>query len=87
MKKSKAEQKRDREILDQYHKYLTEKELELLFQNFNQWKSGDLPYYDLTEFIHDFHKKNQEIWKTFNSSFDEEYLIFHAKKIWTCSTR
>ncbi|MGY0692480.1 hypothetical protein ACW2QC_06750 [Virgibacillus sp. FSP13] len=82
MKKSKAERKRDREILGMYHKYLTEKELDPLYEHFKHWKSGKLPYDDLTELIHKFHKKNQEIWKVFNftDKFDKEYLIFRAKK-------
>lgn len=80
MKKPKAERKRDREILDMYHKHLTEKELEPLFHSFKQWKSDELPYYELTELIHDFHKNNQKIWSTFNGGLDREYLIFYAKK-------
>ncbi|WP_404454449.1 hypothetical protein LG329_05650 [Virgibacillus necropolis] len=80
MKKPKAERKRDREILDLYHKYLTELELEPLFHSFKQWETKDLPYYELTELIHEFHKKNQKIWSTFNGGFGREYLIFRAKK-------
>ncbi|WP_047984466.1 hypothetical protein [Ornithinibacillus californiensis] len=80
MRKSKEERKRDRVILEKYHKYLTEKELEPLFQHVNQWKSGELPYYELTELIHEFHKKNQEIWSTFNGELPRERLIFFAKK-------
>jgi|SRR5690625_3490008 len=80
MKKSKSERKRDREILAAYQRYLTEKELEPLFERFKEWKANDLSYDDLTEFIHEFHKKNQKIWGIFNNSLDEEYLIFHAKK-------
>lgn len=81
MKKPKEERKRDIEILEKYHQHLTEKELEPLFQHFNQWKSGELAYYELTEFIHEFHKKNQKIWSTFNcTGLDRENLIFHAKR-------
>ena len=81
MKKTKEERKRDKEILDKYHQHLTEKELEPLFQRFNQWKSGELPYYELTELIHEFHKKNQKIWSTFTcTGFQRENLIFHAKR-------
>ncbi|WP_164667815.1 hypothetical protein [Virgibacillus doumboii] len=79
IKKTKAERKRDREILSLYHKYLTEKELEPLYEQFKQWKTGHLPYDELTELIHEFHKKNQEIWKTFNYDNDE-YLVFRAKQ-------
>lgn len=79
MKKSKAERKRDREILLEYEKHLTEKELEPLYGHFKEWKSGTLPYDELTELIHKFHQKNQEIWKMFNYD-DREYMIFLAKK-------
>ncbi len=79
MKKSKEERQRDRRILDLYHKHMTEKELEPLFDQFKQWKSGELPYFELTEFIHQFHKKNQEIYKTFHY-YDDEHLVFRAKK-------
>lgn len=79
MKKSKGERQRDQRILARYHQYLTEKELESLFTYFKQWKAKQLPYDDLTEYIHDFHKENQEIYKTFNYT-EKEYLIFMAKK-------
>jgi len=64
MKKSKQERQRDREILNRYHQYVTETELEILNSQFKQWEAGDLAYDDLTEFIHQFHKKNQEIYIT-----------------------
>lgn len=79
MKKTKQERKRDQEILNRYHQYVTEKELETLNNYFKQWKGGDLAYYDLTELIHQFHKKNQDIYKTFEYT-EKEYLIFMAKK-------
>ncbi|UOQ95460.1 hypothetical protein MUO14_11355 [Halobacillus shinanisalinarum] len=72
--------KRDREILGRYHQYLTEKELKPLYESFEQWNAGDLDYDELTERIHVFHKKNQQIWSTFNGVIEEDYLIFQAKK-------
>jgi succinate dehydrogenase flavin-adding protein (antitoxin of CptAB toxin-antitoxin module) len=80
MKKPKSERKRDREILAAYQRYLTEKELDPLFEHFKQWKAEKLSYDDLTEYIHEFHQKNQKIWSMFNDGLDEEYLIFRAKK-------
>ncbi|MEH7459289.1 hypothetical protein V7183_19345 [Bacillus sp. JJ1127] len=80
MEKSKAERKRDLEIVNLYHKTLTEAELEKLSLNFLEWKEGKLPYYKLTELIHDFHKKNQKIWSMFHNSMNDEFLIFQAKK-------
>ncbi|PMC35751.1 hypothetical protein CJ195_18410 [Bacillus sp. UMB0899] len=80
-KKSKEARKRDREIIDLYHKKLTEDELKPLFEKFMEWQSGSLPYFDLTEHIHIFHKKNQEIWKLFNySGRDSDFLLHLAKK-------
>jgi len=80
-KKSKEERKRDREIVELYHKKVTEDALEPLFQSFMTWKKGELPYYELTERIHEFHKQNQKIWSTFNyDGWDDETLIFRAKR-------
>ena len=80
-KKSKEERKRDREIVELYHKKMTEDTLEPLFQNFMAWKKGELPYYELTERIHEFHKQNQKNWSTFNyDGWDDEVLIFRAKR-------
>jgi hypothetical protein len=80
-KKSKAERKRDREIVELYHKKITEGELETLYTSFQEWKSGKVPYYELTEAIHEFHKKNQKIWSRFNySGRNDELLIIEAKK-------
>lgn len=78
-KKSKEERRREQEILDQYHQKLTEDKLELLFHDFLNWKQGELPYHELTECIHEFHKANQEIWKTF-SYIDRAILLIYAKK-------
>ncbi|KGX91254.1 hypothetical protein [Pontibacillus marinus] len=79
MKKSKAEKQRDREILELYHKKVTEEALEPLWNYFEQWKAGEYPYYELTERIHEFHNENQEIYKTFQY-LQRERLIFKAKK-------
>ncbi|KGP74698.1 hypothetical protein [Pontibacillus yanchengensis] len=78
-KKSKAERRRDREILELYHKKVTEEALEPLYEYFEQWKNGAYPYDELTERIHEFHKENQEIYKKFNYH-GGEMLVFEAKK-------
>lgn len=77
-KKSKEERKRDRVIIELYHQKVTEDALEPLFKNFQQWKSGDLPYYELTECIHEFHKVNQKIWTKF--AVGGNFLLFEAKR-------
>lgn len=80
-KKSKEERKRDREIVGKYHQKLTEEKLEGLYDSFQKWKSGELPYYELTEEVHQFHQANQKIWSLFNyNGWDDEMLIEHAKK-------
>ena len=78
-RRSKAERHKESEILDQYHKKLTEDKLEPLFQDFIRWKQGELPYHELTERIHEFHKANQEIWKMF-SDIDRAVLLIYAKE-------
>jgi hypothetical protein len=55
-KKSKEERRRDREIVELNHKKLTEDELQPLYEKFTEWHSGNLPYFELTEHIHQFHK-------------------------------
>lgn len=57
---SKAERQRNREIVGCYHKKVTEDELQHLFEDFMRWKNGEMPYYDLTDKIHEFHKLNQK---------------------------
>ena len=48
---------------------------------FQKWKNGQLPYSDLTEYIHQFHQENQKIWTLFNyNGWDDEMLIYQAKK-------
>lgn len=80
-KKTKEERKRDREIVENYHQKLTEDKLEGLHGSFQKWKSGELPYFELTEEIHLFHQANQKIWILFNSDdWDDEMLIRLAKK-------
>lgn len=63
--KSKLKKQQERELIDEYHKLVTEQALEPLYQSFLEWKQGTLPYYELTDRIHLFHKKNQEIYKDF----------------------
>jgi hypothetical protein len=75
-KKQKRQQ--EREIIDEYHKWVTEHALEPLYQSFLEWKSGALSYFELTELIHLFHKKNQEIYKDFEYT-DRKVLLLLAK--------
>jgi hypothetical protein len=56
---TKLKKQQERELLDEYHKLETEQALEPLYQSFMEWKQGTLPYFELTELIHLFHKKNQ----------------------------
>jgi hypothetical protein len=39
--------------------------LKPLYHSFMEWKQGTFPYFEQTERIHLFHKKNQEIYKEF----------------------
>lgn len=80
-KLSKAERQKNREIVGRYHKKVTEKELQGLFEDFLRWKNGEMPYYDLTDKIHEFHKLNQKIWSKFNfNGWDDFLLVLEAKK-------
>lgn len=77
-KKSKQQRQEEQRILDDYHQWVTEEALEPLFQDFLKWKQGALPYQELTESIHGFHKKNQDIWKEFEYT-KRDYLVVYAK--------
>ncbi|WP_332628567.1 hypothetical protein [Halalkalibacter flavus] len=80
-KKSKEQRKREKEILHLYHKKLTEDELDPLYESFVKWKKGELPYDELTEYIHEFHKKNQKIWSWFNyGPSEKDFMLMQAKK-------
>lgn len=71
----KEKRRQERELLDEYHKLVTEQALEPLFQSFLEWKQGTLPYFELTELIHIFHKKNQEIYKDFEYTGRNELVL------------
>ncbi|KRE37326.1 hypothetical protein [Paenibacillus sp. Soil522] len=71
----------EREIIDEYHKLVTEQDLEPLFQSFLEWESGALPYFELTELIHVFHKKNQEIYKDFTYTDHKDLLLLAKMKL------
>lgn len=71
----------EREMIDEYHKLVTEKALEPLYQSFREWKSGALPYFELTELIHQFHKNNQEIYKDFNLTEYHELVLLAKMKL------
>jgi hypothetical protein len=47
-KKSKEERQRDRKKVERYHEKVSEDALEPLYKNFQEWKNGKLPYYELT---------------------------------------
>ena len=80
-KKSKLQRQEERQILDEYHKMVTQEALEPLFQSFLDWKQGTLPYYELTERIHLFHKRNQEIYKEFNYTERNELVLYAKMKL------
>ncbi|MDF2964013.1 MAG: hypothetical protein K0S39_5748 [Paenibacillus sp.] len=71
----------EREIIDEYHKLVTEQALEPLYQAFLEWKLGKLSYFELTELIHLFHKKNQEIYKDFEYVGRKELLLLAKMKL------
>lgn len=77
-KKSKQVRQEEQQILNDYHKWLTEQALEPLYEDYVKWKQGMLPYDELTEHIHHFHKRNQEIWKDFAYT-ERDYLVLCAK--------
>lgn len=80
-RKSKEQRKKDRELVERYHQKVTEDALEALYENFQQWKAGQLSYGELTDHIHEFHKQNQKIWSKFNYfGWDDDMLILEAKK-------
>lgn len=79
-KKSKEERNKEREIVGLYHQKVTEKALDSLYENFQKWKSGKLPYYELTERIHEFQKLNQKIWSRFNFDDNVDFILFQAKR-------
>ncbi|UKS24277.1 hypothetical protein LOZ80_21910 [Paenibacillus sp. HWE-109] len=81
--KQSLKQKRlqERELLDDYHQFVTEEALEPLYQSFVEWKQGTLPYVELTDQIHVFHKKNQEIYRDFQYAAYSELLLLAKMKL------
>lgn len=60
---------------------VTEQALEPFYQSFLEWKQGTLPYFELTEQIHLFHKKNQEIYKDFEYTGRKELILLAKMKL------
>ncbi|MCF8567425.1 hypothetical protein LLE49_22150 [Alicyclobacillus tolerans] len=77
--KSKLQRQEERQMIEEYHKMVTEEALEPLWKSFVAWKEGTLPYDELTERIHLFHKTNQEIYRDFN--YTERYLLVLRAKM------
>ncbi|WP_372661023.1 hypothetical protein [Cohnella sp.] len=75
------ERQQERELIDEYHKLVTEQALEPLYQSFLEWKQGTVPYFELTERIHLFHKKNQEIYKEFEYTGRNELVLVAKMKL------
>ena len=71
----------ERNIIDEYHKLVTEEALEPLYHSFLEWNSVSLSYFELTELIHQFHKKNQEIYKDFAYTDHRELLLLAKMKL------
>jgi hypothetical protein len=78
---AKLRRQQECQLLDEYHKFETEQALEPLYQSFKEWKQGTLPYFELTERIHLFHKNNQEIYKDFNYSGRKELVLLAKMKL------
>lgn len=78
---SKLKKQQERELLDDYHKLVTEQALEPLYHSFLEWKQGTVPYFELTERIHLFHKKNQEIYKEFEYTGRNELVLLAKMKL------
>lgn len=76
--RSKLQRREEIHIIQEYHKRVTEEALEPLWKSFVAWKEGSLPYDELTEYIHQFHKRKQDIYKEFHYT-ERDVLLLYAK--------
>jgi hypothetical protein len=84
MKKShdKAIRKRAREIVSTAHERELNQALDLLYQQFQEWRARKIDAFALSDRIHEFHQQTaREIWKRYETAGPDEMLIARALRL------
>lgn len=77
---AKEERRAKKALLRRYHQKVTEDAFLPLYEDFQKWRNGELPYGELTEKIPEFHQLNQKIWTRFNyNGAKDHFLVIEAK--------
>jgi len=66
MRYTKAQKKKLRELVGIANERELDQEMEKLFQHFENWRSGKISCFELSDLIHKFHQgASREIWTTY----------------------
>ena len=61
-------------LIDAYYDMVYHEVLDPLYEQFQQWKAGELQHADIDEAIHEVHKKNQKLYSFFSQN--RSILVF-----------
>lgn len=69
-------------MLDAYYNYRWWQVLEPLYQQFQQWNTGELDHMDMDEAIHQTHKQTQEVYVFFTQKRDLLVRVIQFDQAW-----
>jgi hypothetical protein len=69
-------------LLDAYYNYRWWQVLEPLYQQFQQWNTGELDHMDMDEAIHQTHKQTQEVSVFFTQKRDLLVRVIQFDQAW-----
>ena len=82
MSGNKAIRKWEQDLIDAYYDHYNHQILDPLYEQFQQWKAGELTHEDMNQAIHKVHKENQRLYTFFSRSRKDLVHMIQWNEAW-----
>jgi hypothetical protein len=82
MSNNKATLKWEQDLIDAYYDHSYHKILDPLYDQFQQWKAGELTHEDMDQAIHKVHKENQRLYSFFTQKRKDLVWMIQCDREW-----
>jgi len=82
MSHNKAIRKWEQDLIDAYYDHYNHQILDPLYEQFQQWKAGELTHEDMNQAIHKVHKENQKLYTLFTRSRKDLVWMIQCDREW-----
>ena len=82
MSNNKAIRKWEQDLIDDYYEHYYHQILDPLYEQFQQWKAGELTHEDMDQAIHKVRKENQELYSFFTQRHKDLVWMIQLNRNW-----